>query len=185
MKRRRKRAAGSRRRRLDRRAGCASARTRRLSVKQRRLALSRSSASVGEWGWCCFAAPGRKNAWERKKVRTHQGTAWGGGEYAHWCASVRVPLSLGFFFSSKFLLNPSQLRQFLCLCWTKEVIVFFYSYIYIYIYIYIYLAITFAWQRSSSSSDGSRPMCQIFAVHNKRILNMKSCDILTIFFLYF
>lgn len=40
----------------------------RLSVEQRQLALSRSSAC--EWGWCCSVAPGRTNAWERRKVRT-------------------------------------------------------------------------------------------------------------------
>lgn len=97
MKRRRKRAAGSRRRRLDRRVGCAfaAARTHRLSIKQRGLALSRSPASVGEWGWCCFAAPGRKNAWERKKVRRHRGVArGGGGGDAFCCASAAVPLLL-------------------------------------------------------------------------------------------
>lgn len=88
MKHRTKRAAGSRRGRLDGRVGCAAPPTHRLSVEQRRLALSRSSASVGGWGWCCFAAPGRKNAWERKKVRTQQGTAWGGGE----CARTAAPL---------------------------------------------------------------------------------------------
>lgn len=44
--------------------------THRLSVDQRRLALSRSSVSESEWGWCCFVAPGRTNAWERRKVRS-------------------------------------------------------------------------------------------------------------------
>lgn len=41
----------------------------RVPVDQRRLALPRSSVSETEWGWCCFAAPGRTNAWERRKVR--------------------------------------------------------------------------------------------------------------------
>lgn len=128
------------------------------------LALSRSPASVGEWGWCCFAAPGRKNAWERKKVRRHGG---GAGRWRRVCAVLRLSrcatftLTILWLFNQVLLIPGTDKYFFISLGWAT---VSRFS-------LCVISAIMFKWQRSSSSSSdsppSSHPMWLEFITHNK------------------
>lgn len=103
-------------------------------IRQTQAAGSLPELCIGRWMrlmlFCCTWKEERMGEEEGKKApRDCVGRR---RVCAHCCASVPVRLTLNiskYYIPNKLLLDPSQLSQFLCVCWASEATVSFHIYL--------------------------------------------------------